>query len=387
MARKKPKWRQVLNARYLRWSALRLAVRLWPGLGRRLAFFPRHIGLIEGADHVLADQVAQIPPDSLAPQMDFLAQCAAYDSRAPDVVLPKGAVTGRRTALFDEAWIDMANASILLPQRGRTVLVRGEVANWNAASARIRRARIAIPGRVFAPLVTRNYFHVILENGIRLLDLMEDGTLGDAPLTVVHPDLGQVTHDMLQGIAALYGQITVQTVPGGALIEPGQAVGHFPHDSYWEWPPVTRALADRLGAAFDAVYGPVPTQHGPDLYLSRQGAKLRNPTNAAALEDRLQGAGFEIFNASDANHPEQVARFRAADRVVAVHGAGLTNLIFCRPGTLVVEIFPENFVKSPYWRLAKALDLRYRALIGGPGDYDQRFAVDVGSVIAAVQEN
>lgn len=381
MARAKPRWRRVLNARFLRWRLTGMAVRLFPVLGRRLGFFPDHIDMIVGADRVLADDRATVPPDTLSQHMEFLRLCQPNDSHAPGVELPNGVVTGRRTALFDRPWIDVATGSVLLPRKARTVLVRGERANWNATSARFSRARIAVPGRAFAPLVSRNYFHVILENGIRLIDLLESGAVADAPLTVVRPDLGQVTRDMLAGIATLYPDLTVREVPAGALVIPDQAVVHFPRDNYWEWPPVTRTLADRLALAFAAVHRPFGGSTGQRLYLSRRGAKLRNPLNAEDLEAALAARGFDIFQAHDGNHSEQIARFGAARKVVAVHGAGLANLVFCRPGTEVIEIFPKNFIKSPYWRLAQGLDLPYRAVIGGPGDYDQRFVVNVDAVL------
>lgn len=385
MARAKPKWRRVLNARFLRWWLTRQVVRPFPALGRRLGFFPDHVDMIAGADRVLADERAVIPPGDLAPHMEFLRHAQPNDSHAEGVVLPDGVKTGRRTALFDRPWIDMATASVLLPDRSRTVLVRGRRANWNATSARWNRTTVGVPGRVFAPLVTRNYFHTILENGVRLIDLLQSGAVADAPLTVVHPDLGRVTREMLAGIAALYPDVTVHEVPAGSLVIPDQAVVHFPRDSYWEWPPLTRAQADRLAEAFAAVYPPFDGQAGPRLYLSRRGAKLRNPLNDDDLEAALAGAGFDLFVAHDGNHPEQIARFQAARQVVAVHGAGLTNLVFCRPGTEVVEIFPADFVKSPYWRLAQVLDLPYRAIIGGAGDYDQRFVVNVEAVMHWVE--
>ena len=53
MARAKPKWRRVLNARFLRWWLLGQLVRAVPVLGRKLAFFPENIDMIEGADKVL----------------------------------------------------------------------------------------------------------------------------------------------------------------------------------------------------------------------------------------------------------------------------------------------------------------------------------------------
>ena len=385
MPRAKPKWRRVLNARFLRWWLTGQAVRLFPALGRRLGFFPHHVDMIVGADRILADERADVAPEVLAPHMEFLRLCQPQDSHAAGIVLPNGVVTGRRTALYDRAWIDMATASVLLPRSAETVLVRGERANWNANSVRWRRRNIPVSGRVFAPLVTRNYFHVLLENGIRLIDLLEAGSVAGEPLTVVHPDLGQVTRAMLAGIAALYDGVTICEVPHGSLVMPDQAVAHFPRDNYWEWPPVDRVQADILTTAFGAIYPPFQGEVGERLYVSRRGAKLRKPANAGALEGALSDRGFSIFHADDGNHPEQIARFQAARQVVAVHGAGLANLLFCRPGTEVIEIFPKNFVKSPYWRLAAVLDLPYRAVIAGPGDYHLQFQVNVEAVLHWVE--
>ncbi len=388
MARAKPKWRRILNTRFLRWWLLGRVVRLAPVLGRKLGFFPDHIDMIAGADRVLANRQETIAPGNLLADMSFLRLCAAHDSRAPGIELPNGVVTGRRTALYLRPWIDAATASVLLPGRAETVLVRGEYANWNATSAHLDRPRVAIEGRVFAPLITGNYFHVILENGIRLIDLLESGKIDDATLTVIrHPGATLVETEMYRGIGKLYPGVFSREVAPTALVMPDEAVVHFPPDNYWEWPPVSREHADRLAAAFDTVYrGEAQSAGSPVLYLSRAGAKLRDPLNSADLDLALARQGIAPFVATDANHAEQIARFRAAQVVVAVHGAGLTNLVFCAPGTRVIEIFPQNFVKSPYWRLANQLGLRYRPVIGGPGDYDQRFTVDVEAVLAALDE-
>ena len=87
----------------------------------------------------------------------------------------------------------------------------------------------------------------------------------------------------------------------------------------------------------------------------------------------LDAAGFETFEPASGNHREQVETFRNADVVVAVHGAALTNLMFCRPGTLVVELFAEDHVKSTYLWLAHRLGLRHVAVVGTPGDLNQGF--------------
>ena len=384
MAHTKPAWRRVLTGRFLRWAVLRAAVLAVPPLGRSLGFFPRHVGLAEAADRVLADERRPVPAGELAPDLPFLRRCAAEDAMAADCHLPDGVVEGRRTVLFRRPWIDMGTGTILLPGRGRTVLARGDRVNWNAATAGLGRPRVPVAGRVFAPVPTRNYFHLLVENGLRLLDLMEVPEIAAEPLTVLtRPPSGRVERAMYEGLLRFYPRLSLTEMPPETLAVPDEAVGHFPANNHWEWPPVTRALAGRLAEAFGAVYGPAGPA-GERLYLARGGARLRAPANEDALARELAARGFAILTATDANHPEQIARFRAARLIVAPHGAGLTNLLFARPGARVVEIFPENFAKSPYWWLSRQLGLQYMPVFGGPGDYHLRFEIDIGRVLDAI---
>jgi len=47
-----------------------------------------------------------------------------------------------------------------------------------------------------------------------------------------------------------------------------------------------------------------------------------------------------------------------AEAIIAPHGAGLTNLVFCAPGARVVELFPSLTVDC-YYRLSVDLGLEY----------------------------
>ena len=62
------------------------------------------------------------------------------------------------------------------------------------------------------------------------------------------------------------------------------------------------------------------------------------------------------------------------------------HLLFARPGTTVIEIFPEDCVKSTYLWLAVRLGLDYRAVIGKPGDYRQAFHVKPKPFAAALDD-
>jgi hypothetical protein len=59
-----------------------------------------------------------------------------------------------------------------------------------------------------------------------------------------------------------------------------------------------------------------------------------------------------------------VQLFRDAEFVVSPHGAGLTNLVFCRQGSSIIELFSPNYVNVIYWSLANQVGLNYGYLRG-----------------------
>lgn len=96
------------------------------------------------------------------------------------------------------------------------------------------------------------------------------------------------------------------------------------------------------------------------LYIQRRAS--RRILNEAELLPILDQHGFEIYDPVE--HDDPPADFAAASVVVGAHGAGLADLAFCRPGTAVLELIPEDHV-MPYWfTLAEAGRLRYGYLIG-----------------------
>ena len=68
--------------------------------------------------------------------------------------------------------------------------------------------------------------------------------------------------------------------------------------------------------------------------------------------------------------------FRDAEIIIAPHGGGLANLVFCAPGTKVIELFPSVNIDI-FYRLAMQLQLDYRYVKSrdkhgsfmGPDDY------------------
>ena len=385
MARKKSPIRRVLNGRFLRWWALRKLCALFPALGMKLGFFPRPVTMIEAADEVLVDITQRLGLDDVAPDGEFVQRCAKHDTIEADFAFPDNAYTGDRLTLHRDTWIDTSTGYAVRPARRETIILRGQSANWNMTSARWNRPKVRLEGRVTFPVRATNYYHLMVENGLRLMDLVARPELADAPLTLAHAPPGTAAEEaMYRVIANSASHVGLHQVARDTHLIPDETVCFCPRNNNWEWSRFERATAQRFAAGFRAHYGNQDERHGPKLYISRAGVKLRGLRNGDELERALAERGFEIFVANGDNHPEQIARFASARQIVSIHGAGLTNLIFARPGAQVVEIFPSNFVKSPYWWISRQMGLEYRWVIGGPGDYDQNFPVEVADVNGAL---
>lgn len=115
----------------------------------------------------------------------------------------------------------------------------------------------------------------------------------------------------------------------------------------------------------------IPPEHrtrdrsGELLYISRNESSMRRILNENDLLPGLRDMGFRIVSPGTLSMPEQIEAFRNARIVLAAHGAGLTNIIFCRPNSTLVEIFPEGGVHgSAFLRISSQLNFNYYFVVG-----------------------
>jgi capsular polysaccharide biosynthesis protein len=100
------------------------------------------------------------------------------------------------------------------------------------------------------------------------------------------------------------------------------------------------------------------------LYISRADARARKIANESEVTACLRRSGFTEIIAADLSFDEQVDLFRHASHVVSIHGAGLTNIVFCPPGAHILEFFHPLYGSWAYGVLSAALSLDYRPFIG-----------------------
>lgn len=223
----------------------------------------------------------------------------------------------------------------------------------------------------------RNYYHWLLDGLARWLVYRQD----------------------MPGLLPWSGQRFQQEGPGllpglsarALTLSPGQAIEvgalHWcdtltSHGTAFH--PEVRAF----GAAVTAQVSP---GDGCDLYVSRDDTPHRPLLNQAAVEQLCQAHGFRVVRLSELRVADQVSLFASARRIVAPHGAGLANIVFCRPGCAILELHMDHYVNWCFRRLAATMQLRYGCLIGptepGSGNVHGRaWSVELGELSAALAD-
>ena len=110
-----------------------------------------------------------------------------------------------------------------------------------------------------------------------------------------------------------------------------------------------------------------PNRDGKRIYVSRSGARRRRILNEAELLPLLEKHGFEIVQPGKMSLSEQMETFASAQVVVSPHGAELTNLAYCSPGTEIIEIFSPYYLNPCFKQLAAIRGLEHTALVGKGG--------------------
>ena len=101
------------------------------------------------------------------------------------------------------------------------------------------------------------------------------------------------------------------------------------------------------------------------IYIRREEANYRKIINEADLIDKLRNKGFEVINPHHFEILEQMKIFSNAELIISPHGSNLSNIIFCKQGTKVIEISPsfnntyETNISNRYQNLSKNLNLNF----------------------------
>ena len=108
------------------------------------------------------------------------------------------------------------------------------------------------------------------------------------------------------------------------------------------------------------------------IYITRKNSTYRKIINETDLIDELKLKNFDIADTTNMSINEQIEIFSSANTIVSPTSSALTNLVFCKPGTKVLEIRPrynyayENILKNRFLEVCNQLNLEYSSIDADP---------------------
>jgi hypothetical protein len=341
---------------------------------------------IDGGDEILHPPLTMCPADAAwvydkwyyRPGMPPLGQ-ARHEyriQRAPDLTLLlgrglEGVLINRAGVLKDHGFLTV-NKKIALPPglrlHGETMLMQD--------SMRQAARRIPGPSVVFYNPNLQNYYHWLVEAAL--------------PLRLMAPYLPADARLIMPGtLAAMAASGHAPLDHAGVLDAIG--LGHLPRldieapicrlaDAIWpdnvSLAALPAAMLHRFRDEVAALY-PAETGKRHRIYIERR--RLREVAANPALAQFLAAQGFTSVVLEDLPPAAQIRLFLHAEMVVAPHGAGLANLLFCPPGTRVLEIAPDTEFRPFFWMIAEKLGFAYGVLPcpTRPAGYNGSLQVDV----------
>ena len=228
-----------------------------------------------------------------------------------------------------------------------------------------------------------NYYNTLIGYlpRLALLDRLQDG----ADLPVIAMETGPVAR-IQEALEALERR--------NPIVRLGAGVHRFERLVLPHRIAAPRDISEMTEAFFDQALKPAllgarrPDRATRRLYISRHDTAVRRIANETDLAAALARLGFEILSLAGRTLAEQAALFDAAAVIVAPHGASLANLIFCRPGTRVLEVFHGDHISPAYHRIAALRGLHYDLFVGSRQGVDTHVAIEplIARAKAAVRD-
>ena len=86
--------------------------------------------------------------------------------------------------------------------------------------------------------------------------------------------------------------------------------------------------------------------------------KVHFNDKAIDIDVRTFDSEYELTSERD-TLSEQARWFAAKDLIIVAHGAALSNVVFMRPGSAVLELFPRYYFNDMFWELMNQCGIRH----------------------------
>ncbi len=243
----------------------------------------------------------------------------------------------------------------------------------NRASISVRTRKQGIPRAILMTHDIRsNYYHWMVENLPRLLQIVDDPRYDDYPILLDD----SMHRNMLRSVELLAPGRTLLRVGKSHAVRVEDAVypscvnisfeprQGSPKNSDFQTDVAAMArLAARLSSSIGIGEEPLPSR----LYVTRKGYQ-RNLTNAKQVEEYVLSRGFTLVDPGDLDLDSQVRLFRNADVIIVPSGSAATNFMFAKRGAALCTLHPAMTQRCIcIWQtLAHVSGAAYTCIFGDP---------------------
>jgi hypothetical protein len=225
-----------------------------------------------------------------------------------------------------------------------------------------------------------NYYHWLVE-GLVCLDVLSQALGLGSNAKIVLPksidfDVRFDHRDLLRAVG-LGGREIVEAAAN--FIKVREAI--WVDSDQIQWMPAhhVKDFQRRVAALYGGSRGP----RNKRLLVARRGL-TRKFHNLEQVEASLSIYGFKTVYLEGMSSVDQILLFQSAEFIIGAHGAGLSNLLFCEPGTKVIELMPCVEFRSYFWFISQKLDLVYGLQFCANG-YDDGSTVDIDKLQTLIQ--
>lgn len=213
----------------------------------------------------------------------------------------------------------------------------------------------------------KNYYHWLLED-------LPAALRGREIVTDVRAVVGGKQPDyVFQSLEAFGFTGVVRTRKSGYLKNVIVAERGF--DAGWPHP-------NDVGLLRKLISNAVPSSPRERFYVTRRGSR-RSLSNELEIENYFRDLGFAVVRLESMSFLEQTHLFSNAEIVVGAHGAGLSNTVFCSPGTHIIELAPARQAIQCFEVISEIVGLTYKRVLINSDD-ERGAEVSISSLRAAL---
>ena len=120
-------------------------------------------------------------------------------------------------------------------------------------------------------------------------------------------------------------------------------------------------IYDYMRDLYKDIWSSTKQEKGKYSYILRDPAYTtwRRVLNQTELAHVLKKEGFSLYTMENLTFVDQIRLFRSSEFIVTAHASSLVHLVFCEPGTTILEIYPNIPGKNHFYDLARKMGHRY----------------------------